>query len=479
MALNPGQTHQQPEEDVISKLMDDVLLSILEKVSLTTLVRVSALSRRWRRLPPLLTQLSIDVKDFLRKPYADPAVDDHIDRAMLSLRDAARSVLAPGSRRCAVSRLRISLFVTSSYSSEVGHLVNGAMENGMVEGIELTSGVERIPFDVSSEETARHADSVNGFFAKYPSIPCHLRTLRLYNATFTEADMHNLIGNACTQLRYRYLFQCDTGPRKSFRIDAPSSALSKLEFFSCHSKQVEIACLPKLELLISGYWSSPYLPLTLGDVPCLEEVEIFCSAESYQGPFKLSGLLCHTRINRLTLDFLGQKVWLRPEKHQLRSAFSNLSGLSLAGIFVGFGLLWIVALLEVAPALEILHIEVDDHTCRDEKQMLETFGERTNGSWEVSESATRFPLMKELLLEGFNATEEHVAFVGTIMERASSLQSVILKEQYCQKCAAMGESLTQFRYPKNEDEKVAVVNKFRNRFSSRAEIIFSDHKFSK
>ena len=98
-----------------------------------------------------------------------------------------------------------------------------------------------------------------------------------------------------------------------------------------------------------------------------------------------------------------------------------MSGLSLAGIFVGFGLLWIVALLEVAPALEILHIEVDDHTCRDEKQMLETFGERTNGSWEVSESATRFPLMKELLLEGFNATEEHVAFVGTIMERASSL----------------------------------------------------------
>ncbi|RLN35999.1 uncharacterized protein C2845_PM03G03480 [Panicum miliaceum] len=74
--------------------------------------------------------------------------------------------------------------------------------------------------------------------------------------------------------------------------------------------------------------------------------------------------------------------------------------------------------------------------CRDEKQRLETFGERTNGPWEVSGSATRFPL-KEMLLEGFNATEEHVAFVGTIMGRASDLQSVILKEQYCQKCAAI------------------------------------------
>ncbi|OEL22714.1 hypothetical protein BAE44_0016265, partial [Dichanthelium oligosanthes] len=44
-----------------------------------------------------------------------------------------------------------------------------------------------------------------------------------------------------------------------------------------------------------------------------------------------------------------------------------LRGLSLAGIFVGFGLLWIIALLEVAPSIEILHIEVYDHICRDEK----------------------------------------------------------------------------------------------------------------
>jgi hypothetical protein len=105
--------------------------------------------------------------------------------------------------------------------------------------------------------------------------------------------------------------------------------------------------------------------------------------------------------------------------------------------------------------------------------------ELTSHAWEVSESATRFPL-KELLLEGFNATEEHVAFVGTIMlDRASDLQTVILKEQYCQKCAAISKSSTEFRYPKNEDEKVVVVNKFRSRFSSRAEIVFSDHKFSK
>ncbi|KAF8677221.1 hypothetical protein HU200_046699 [Digitaria exilis] len=218
-----------------------------------TLMRVSVVSKRRRHLPWLLTQLSIDVKDFLHEPYADPTVDYNIEKAMLSLRDAARSMLAAKYRKCIISRLCISFFLTNSNSSVVGHLVTDAIVNGVVKDIELTSSVERIPFDVSDEEMTKHADDISGFLANYPNISCCLRTLRLHNATFSENDMHNLIGNTCTQLRYLYLFQCDTGLDKSFRIDAPNSKISKLEFFSCHSKQVEIACLPKLEVLISGH----------------------------------------------------------------------------------------------------------------------------------------------------------------------------------------------------------------------------------
>lgn len=153
---------------------------------------------------------------------------------------------------------------------------------------------------------------VNGFFAKYPSVPCHLRTLRLYNATFTETEMKNLIGNACTQLRYLYVFQCDTGLGKSFRIDAPNSALSKLEIFSCHSKQAEIVCLPKLELLISGHWSPPYLPLALGYVPCLKEVGIYYSAV-------LPGTI---QAKRASVSY--------PDKH-VDTGFPRTEGLATAG----------------------------------------------------------------------------------------------------------------------------------------------------
>ncbi|OEL37548.1 hypothetical protein BAE44_0001433, partial [Dichanthelium oligosanthes] len=43
-----------------------------------------------------------------------------------------------------------------------------------------------------------------------------------------------------------------------------------------------------------------------------------------------------------------------------------LRELLLHGIFVGFGLLWTIALLDAAPSLETLDIEVYDHLRGDD-----------------------------------------------------------------------------------------------------------------
>ncbi|KAL6841850.1 hypothetical protein ACP4OV_028362 [Aristida adscensionis] len=465
------------EEDMISELVDDVLLLILGKVNLTTAMRASVLSTRWRHLPWLLTELSIDINDFVREPWPDLTVDDHIDKAMASLIEALRNMMDPTRRKSKITKLRISFFITSGYSSEIGHLVNEAIENGLLEDIELTSGVERLRCDVSDEEMARHADCINSFFGSYPKISCCLTKLSLYNATFSVPDLHNLLANTCTQLNDLYLYQCDTGFGSLFKIDAPDSKLNVLEFAHCYFDRVELFCLPKLKQLICGFWASEYLPLTLGYVPCLREVDIY-SAASYHETFKLSELLCGTTcIDTLTLDFQGQKVWLQPEKIQLRSAFRNLRQLCLYGIFVGFGLLWTTALLEAASSLEIADVEVYEHVCDDEEEKTQIYGERTNGSWEVSECSHL--QLKELQLSGFNATEQHIAFVGAVMERASNLQAVVLKEQYCEDCSAISKPTPgECRFPKNEDEQELVLNKLRNQFSSRAQIIFREHKLS-
>lgn len=479
MAHEAEHTHQT-EEDMVSKLNDDLLVSILGNVNLTTAMRASVVSKRWKHLPWLLTQLRINIEDFLHEPYADPTVDGHIDKAMSSLTEAVKTMLAP-TRKSIIRRLCISLFLTNSYSDEIGRLVSEAIENGVVKDLNITSGLESIASDISDEEMVKHADSVNCFFHNYPNIYFCLRSLSLFNATFSEYDMHNLIANTWTQLHSLRLFQCGTGFNTSVKIDAPNSKLNTLEITYCSCKQVELVCLPKLEILIYGYWISPYLPLTLGNVPCLKEAEIFSSMESYQSPFKLSELLCSTTcINTLALDFQGQKIWLQPEKNQLHSAFSNLRALSLQGIFVEFGLLWTITLLEAAPYLETLHVEVCDHICIREEERNELYGERTNAPWDGCVDFSKCLPLKELRLDGFSANEDHITFIGAVMERASNLQSVILQEQYCKKCIAICISTTKSKckFPKKGDEQEMVANSLRSRFSSCAQIIFNDYKLS-
>uniref|UniRef100_A0A0A9F0M1 FBD domain-containing protein n=1 Tax=Arundo donax TaxID=35708 RepID=A0A0A9F0M1_ARUDO len=258
------------------------------------------------------------------------------------------------------------------------------------------------------------------------------------------------------------------------------SKLNVLEFAHCSFARVELFCLPKLEQLICGFWLSECLPLTLGGyVPCLKEVEIYSTISPHQERFKLRELLCGTTcINTLSLDFLGQKIWLQLEKYQLSSAFCNLRELCLYDIFSGFGLLWTTALLEAAPSLEKHEVEVYEHQCDDEEEIKQIYAERTNVTWEVSEF--EHLALKELELVGFNATEEHIVFIGAVMERASNLQAVVLKEKYCKDCSsAVSTPSGERRFPKNEDEQEMVVNNLRNRFSSRAQIMFiRDYKLS-
>ena len=79
--------------------------------------------------------------------------------------------------------------------------------------------------------------------------------------------------------------------------------------FYCTFDRVELFCLPKLKQLICGFWLCPCLPMTLGYVPCLKEVEFYGALTVHSEPFKLSEFLCGAAcINTLSLDFLGQKV---------------------------------------------------------------------------------------------------------------------------------------------------------------------------
>ena len=102
-------------------------------------------------------------------------------------------------------------------------------------------------------------------------------------------------------------------------------------------------------------------------------------------------------------------------------------------------------------------MQVYDHRCEEDEKVTKLCAKRTNAPWKVSEFTypKHLPL-KVLEIIGFNATEEHLVFIGAVMERASNLESVVLKDKCCKECEATSTTSVKYKFPENEDEQELV-----------------------
>ena len=143
---------QLKDEDRLSMLTDDILLSILGRVSSCMATRTSVLSTRWRRLPWLLPELSIDVKDFLSAPCADPVEANDMEQAMASLTKATRSLLDKQQRESTISSLHLKLYLFNALLCEVGPLIGDAIDSGLLKDLDLPILDEVDALDRSEED---------------------------------------------------------------------------------------------------------------------------------------------------------------------------------------------------------------------------------------------------------------------------------------------------------------------------------------
>lgn len=149
------------------------------------------------------------------------------------------------------------------------------------------------------------------------------------------------------------------GGLSAWKIHAPDSKPSFLELDFCCLGKLEVLCLPKLERLRWSCWICPNSPLSFDIVPSFNELNLTCGATRAHRGFNLSEVLRHTTsIHNLSLNFQGEKLWIKPEGKQLCTAFSKLKKLSLHGIFVEFDILWTIVLLEAAPSVEMFDVDI-------------------------------------------------------------------------------------------------------------------------
>jgi hypothetical protein len=181
------------------------------------------LSTRWRHLPWSLPKLTIDAKDFLPVPCTK--ANDVEQFAMETFTKATRSLLAYRRREDTVLSLHIKLYLTDTFLSDVGLLIGGAIDRGLLKDLDLTVLDETPPLDRGDEDMMQRAQEIHAFFRAYPSMLRCLTKLSIHNAGFDKLDMHHVLFDCCKQLKHLSLSQCDTGDKSVFKIDAPSSKL--------------------------------------------------------------------------------------------------------------------------------------------------------------------------------------------------------------------------------------------------------------
>ncbi|XP_044327704.1 uncharacterized protein [Triticum aestivum] len=299
-------------EDRLSALTGDILISILVRVDIATAAKSSVLSTRWRNLPWLLPALKFHAMDFLSAPCA--GATRHIDQAMASLTRATSNLLAQSRREHTVRKLCLGFYLMENYTRDIGLLVSNAIDNEMVQDLQLAILTDKEPKDTEHEVMVQQAQDMDGFFSifsAYPSVLRCLTRLHLQNVRLAERDMNHLLFDCCKQLLHLRLDHCDTGDCSVWKINAPHSNLRVLEVYVSKLKRAKVLFLPKLERVRWQAWLFYEAPLCFGSVPSLKELSLVCDATLIHQDFSLSQVLDGaTNIHTLTLNFRGEKVSL-------------------------------------------------------------------------------------------------------------------------------------------------------------------------
>ncbi|KAL6591318.1 hypothetical protein ACP70R_049821 [Stipagrostis hirtigluma subsp. patula] len=471
----PAKASSYGQDDRLSKLPDDILLTILEQVDIRDAARTVMLSKQWRYITSMLSKLVIKVSSF--EPNKDDRSKitlDDLDRANSTMREATKSILSGRSVGQYALRLLSLQFYLGEESISIAQTVAHTMESQMVGSAEFAILTKKKHAQCTEDDMLFHGRQLTSLFGACPKAFGGLTCLKLENVSLNEPDLLNIF-SICRRLGFLRLYNCDTGILSSLEVEHPQ--LGELEVDQCRFERVHLKWLPKLTALTFEIWISQEDPLSFGYVPLLQSVSLTNIGLSWHKMLKLSEFLDSATISALQLNFKSEKIWIQPEgPKQLLPVFCKLKIVKLIKVSEECDLNWTMFILQGAPSLEELHITVWDHFCEmmmvDELRRQYAYSEEKKGvDWEGDPSDFKHHKLSVLKIFGFRPEDRFVRYVRSVIETAVNLEDIFLfNKLVCERCKDNVPKASRCPWPKKQ--RFSIRNRITNGMNSFVPIHF-------
>ncbi|TVU19955.1 hypothetical protein EJB05_36138, partial [Eragrostis curvula] len=433
-------------------------------LDLRTVATVSALSRRWRHLPHLLSDIRIDASDLL-------SIFKQTDQIMAAYTDATKWLLLPNIQERTIRSMSLGFYLKDPYLRRIGDLVGDAIDSVKTELLEFIIPVDVAATDFSAEDKLLFGQRFLSFFDACPKAFGCLTRLTLEDLSFgaPDDDIPTLL-KTCKKLRFLALKYCDFGDTSTLVIEHSELLVLRLDY--CTYDRIDLIRFPKLEQVCCDTWYGDNPPVTFGHVPRLHHIAFGSNCLEGQEAIVLSEWLSNAKnLSSLYLNFRDQMIWVKPEDpKQLISIFRNLRDVQLYSIFQDCDLNWTLFILEAAPFLKNLYVTICRHICG--KTECEYSAEKTSVQWEASNF--QHQSLSLLQIQGFAVEKKVMQYIRLVIQHAVCLKRIrLLKQLPCKICDAINRrSLFPviWKFPVRESEKDFYRERLRDGLSSSAEI---------
>uniref|UniRef100_A0ACD5YVQ4 Uncharacterized protein n=1 Tax=Avena sativa TaxID=4498 RepID=A0ACD5YVQ4_AVESA len=452
--------------DKITKLPNDLLLNILERVDTLDAIRTCILSKRMLKLPAMLSLLDLDIGSIARHTDENSAFTIRdVVRINGAVADVTENIMVARSREITIRKLRVRFMLRRYDCLSIGRSVARAMATHKVEAAEFEILTEKVREGCTPADLLFFATQFNIFLGASPDAFAGLTRLRLNNMRFGESGIRSIL-STCKCLKSLHLTYCDSGISSVLQVEHAQLVEFFIDFGDF--QKVELFCVPKLERVSYNNWVSCEDPLSFVSVPRLSKLSLTKAGTRSHKTLELSQLLADVpSITDLHLDFESERIWVLPECPTLLApVLGELQFVNLDNLPEGCDIAWTMFILEAAPSVKELCIAVRDHWCTivTDKKLRQEYGylDKANVKWKPSASNFKHKNLAKLTIYGFQPDDNFLGYIRRVKEAAVNLEEISLHDRkscngYCGGDLEPKIKVCMSRYPRTPEERIRVT----------------------